>query len=136
MPTSDLAHEWILLQNQFDSYEKHSLLIKLLCVALYSYLWLAGNLFLICLVVVVLWGLDAIWKTYQNRIEIRLLAVEQSLLNDSSAPTAAFQFNSNYLRNRPSNIKLIREYLHQAARPTVVFPYLLLILVPLLGRII
>ena len=29
MPASDAAREWSLLQNQFDSYEKYSLVIKL-----------------------------------------------------------------------------------------------------------
>lgn len=75
MPTSalnSLQHEWLALQEQYDSYEKFSLVIKLVtvilaCVILFAWhqpLWAA------C-IVAILWGQDSIWKTFQNRIAQR-----------------------------------------------------------------
>ncbi len=75
MPTTHLANEWSLLQNQCDSYEKHGLLIKLVAIVLLGTTLLVrpGNEPAIAAVICVLWLQDAIWKTFQHRIETRLL---------------------------------------------------------------
>lgn len=131
METQKFEHEWRLLQNQFDSYEKHSLYIKLLSIiaVLVVEIMDAVNIFIV-LALVVLWLQDAIWKTFQSRIEPRLLQVEKYISEKSEA--SAFQFNSEYQRTRLYGVSLISEYLRQSIRPTVAFPHIVLILIILI----
>ncbi len=135
MENKEFKTEWCLLQNQFDSYEKHSLFIKLVSItALLAVEILAELNVWIIIIFVVLWIQDAIWKTFQSRIETRLLQLE----NQISAQTeeCAFQFNSEYLKLRLTGLALISEYLSQSIRPTVAFPHIVLILMVLVQYII
>ncbi|MFV0277761.1 MAG: hypothetical protein ACK5HY_11320 [Parahaliea sp.] len=95
--------EWVLLQNQYDSYEKLSLLIKLVNIILAALLllvWQAG--LWAGAVVAILWLQDGIWKTYQSRINIRLLEVEAALASESSGAAAGpMQYNQRWLAVRP-----------------------------------
>jgi len=133
MQTTRLAAEWYLLQNQFDSYEKHSLLIKLFSIGILSAAYFTDHLsiFILCLLLI-LWLQDAIWKTFQSRIDVRLLQLEAYLSNEDNRENPdgkAYQFNSLYLQTRPGSIGLIKEYLGQALRPTIAFPHVLLIVI-------
>lgn len=135
MNNNALNTEWCLLQNQFDSYEKHSLYIKLVSVLVLVATLLANapSIFIV-LVLAVLWLQDAIWKTFQSRIEPRLLQLEQWISEQDEQDTnqsqlnqnRAFQFNSYYQRSAFTGIALIGEYLKQALRPTVAFPHIVL----------
>ncbi len=130
---SRFSTEWSLLQKQFDSYEKHSLLIKLFSIGVLAAAYFIDHLsvFILCLLLI-LWLQDAIWKTFQARIDVRLLQLEAYLANEDNLENLdgqAYQFNSLYLQNRPSSAGLIKEYLGQALRPTVAFPHLLLIVI-------
>lgn len=131
MNRSELISEWMLMQKQFDNYENCSLGIKLLCVLVVVGCYLAGLLgWLTLIFVMVLWLQDAIWKTFQSRIEQRLLALELSLSRETNtAELEAFQFNREFQRNSSSSSGLIQEYLAQAIRPTVAYPYVVLVLV-------
>lgn len=123
---SSLHHEWLALQEQYDSYEKFSLLIKLVSVVLSC--WLLFNLQLpiwTMLILAVLWMQDSIWKTFQNRISQRLLIIEHGLSEDQSAP--CMQFNSQWLASRLGGVGILLEYLKQALKPTVAFPHLVMI---------
>ena len=131
MQPSDSAIEWCLLQNQFDSYEKFGLLIKLASVFVLSSAMLvdrAGPM--AACILIVLWLQDAIWKTFQSRIETRLLRLEVLLAGDSAPATGnhqPYQFNSEFIQSRVGAIGLVLEYLRQALRPTVAFPHVVLI---------
>lgn len=129
---SDLAIEWSLLQNQYDSYEKFSLLIKLLSIGIFSTAYLLNKLeFFMLLILLTLWLQDAIWKTFQARIETRILQLEACVSAHGGAQlsgSTAYQFNSLFLKNRPSAAGLIAEYARQAVKPTVAFPHALLLL--------
>lgn len=133
MQISDLANEWSLLQNQFDSYEKYSLLIKLSSIALLSIALILNSInIFIGLLLLILWLQDAIWKTFQSRIETRLLSLEKYFSNEQSLEKMngnAYQFNSDYQKNRPGMMLLINEYCLQAIKPTVAYPYILLLLI-------
>ncbi|MBV1914559.1 MAG: hypothetical protein KUG72_04185 [Pseudomonadales bacterium] len=133
MQTSDLAAEWSLLQNQFDSYEKYSLLIKLTAIGVLAAAYFSDHLSVFVLfLLLTLWLQDAIWKTFQSRIDIRLLQLEQYLSSEhplENRDGKAYQFNSLYLQNRPGSIALVKEYLRQALRPTIAFPHLVLVLI-------
>ncbi|OUS15574.1 hypothetical protein A9Q88_10500 [Gammaproteobacteria bacterium 50_400_T64] len=133
MKKPHLAAEWSLLQNQFDSYEKYSLLIKLANITILATAYFTDHFsaFILCLLLI-LWLQDAIWKTFQSRIDVRLLQLEAYLANEDQLEkpdVKAYQFNSLYLKYRPSSVGLIKEYLSQALRPTIAFPHLLLIVV-------
>lgn len=133
MQKSDLANEWSLLQNQFDSYEKYSLLIKLASIGLLCVAYFLNSLSIFILpLLLILWVQDAIWKTFQSRIETRLLQLEKYISSEEQLNIPndkAYQFNSMYLKNRPSSIGLLKEYLHQAIRPTIAFPHIFLLLI-------
>ena len=133
MQSSGLANEWSILQNQFDSYEKYSLLIKLFSIGVACASYFSNNVNLVALfLLLTLWLQDSIWKTFQSRIETRLLQIESDLSSAHQfehATEKAYQFNSLYLQSRPSNIGLIKEYLRQAIRPTIAFPYAALLLI-------
>lgn len=138
MTNNDLATEWTLLQNQYDSYEKYSLVIKLVNVALFSLLVVMNSAFLLILaMILVLWGQDAIWKTFQSRIESHLLILEKSLTSvQAETQISAFQFNSLFIDKRPSSIGLMVEYAKQALRPTVAFPHMLLVVILLANHLL
>jgi hypothetical protein len=126
METIQYHTEWCLLQNQFDSYEKHSLYIKLLSVIVLVVAEVSASIsvFMI-LALMVLWLQDAIWKTFQSRIETRLLQIEKTIAEQNTGH--AFQFNSEFQQVRLSGLSLINEYFRQSIRPTVAFPHVVLI---------
>ncbi len=132
MQRSEISTEWTLLQNQFDSYEKYSLIIKLSSIGFCSAVYLMGKESVFAFIILMtLWLQDAIWKTFQSRIEIRLLQLERLLVQATDTDdgiSSAFQFNKQYLDNRPTAAGLVKEYLQQALRPTVAFPHILLLL--------
>ena len=137
MTANDLSTEWCLLQNQFDSYEKYSLVIKLAAIIIAAALGIADyNAVVAAAFLLVLWGQDAIWKTFQSRIEMRLLLIEQAIAGEQNQQQHAFQFNSHYQAGSNSGLALILEYCRQAVRPTIAFPHVLLILLVLLELIV
>jgi hypothetical protein len=126
-----IEKEWCLLQAQFDSYEKYSLLIKLTNTGLLCTAYFVDRMSIFVLfLLLILWMQDAIWKTFQSRIETRLLQLETCIFEESDEK--AFQFNSQYLKNRPGSAGLISEYVKQALRPTVAFPHVALVLMQLM----
>ncbi len=128
MKTNEFKTEWCLLQNQFDSYEKHSLYIKLLSVIVLLVAEISDVISIfIVLILMVLWLQDAIWKTFQSRTELRLLQIEKYISEESEE--SEFQFNSEYHRVCLSGLSLINEYFRQSIRPTVAFPHIVLILI-------
>ena len=129
MSVKELGTEWCLLQNQFDSYEKHSLYIKLISIIVLLAANIAGqiNAFTL-LILLVLWLQDAIWKTFQSRTETRLLQIENHIAEAGEESRGhSFQFNSEYHKIRRCGSSLVCEYARQSIRPTVAFPHVLLI---------
>ncbi len=135
MERNEFKTEWCLLQNQFDSYEKHSLYIKLLSIVVLLSAEISNVMsILVVLILMVLWLQDAIWKTFQSRIEPRLLQIEKYISEDSEE--SAFQFNSEYHSVRLSGLSIINEYVRQSIRPTVAFPHIVLILILLVQYVL
>ncbi|MEO8856086.1 MAG: hypothetical protein ABI343_03770, partial [Burkholderiaceae bacterium] len=65
-----LGQEWVTLHNNHERYEGGVLLIKLLAVVLFFAGAVLGlEPWLICLVVLLLWAQEGIFKTYQARLE-------------------------------------------------------------------
>ncbi|MCF2949067.1 hypothetical protein L0668_13175 [Paraglaciecola aquimarina] len=128
---TSLQQEWTTLQNQFDSYEKYSLMIKLFNILVTCCLVFVLDLgcwaIFVCAMI---WLQDGIWKTFQARMGERLEQVENALagadLTDSS--TLGMQFNSAWAESRKGALGLIAEYIKQSLKPTVAYPHVLLII--------
>ena len=124
-----LAQEWTTLQNNHESHERSALLIKLFAVAL-----LAGaritelDLPVVCALVLILWFQEAILKTWQSRLAARLTAVEAMIERGARSGEQPFQLHSQWLAQRAGLTGLLLEYGHSAIRPTVAFPYAVLLL--------
>lgn len=135
MHDSALAKEWRLQQNQFDSYEKFSLLIKLVSIVIAAMVVLtqqesASVTILIVMLLAILWLQDAIWKTFQSRIEARLLTLESAILAENSSgktDVIAYQFNQAFINNRIGGLSTMAEYLKQALRPTIAYPHVVVL---------
>ena len=130
--TPMLSQEWLALQSQYEQYERGALLIKLVCLVLFATgLMLTFNLILAALFVLIFWLQEGIFRTYQTRLGSRILQVEAGLkpgLHQDGGACQPFQLHSEWLRTRPSAMGLLCEYAKNAARPTVAFPYLILLL--------
>jgi hypothetical protein len=132
-----LGQEWITLQNNFEQYEKGALLIKLLAVLLCAVGFaLALHEVVMVLLLLVLWLQEGIFRTSQARLGVRILRIEQGVV---SGERSAFQLHSEWLASRPGLVGLLAEYGRSALRPTVAFPYavllfLIVVLVVLAGR--
>lgn len=131
-----LGLEWQTLQNNHEQHERNALFIKLSSLAI-GLAGLATGVALdwIALLVLLLWVLEGIFKTYQARLAERLLQVE-SLLTQEAPKQAAMQLSTEWMTQRPGGFGLIVEYALSACRPTVTFPYLPLLLAGGLARML
>jgi len=118
------AHEWATLQNNIEGYERLALLIKLLATLGAVQCVLFGMPWLAIAAVLVLWLQEGIFRTSQARLGERILRLE------SAGEVAPHQLHSEWQASRPGTVGLVVEYIRNALRPTVAFPYpLLLVLV-------
>jgi hypothetical protein len=118
-----LGQEWQTLQQCHERHEKNALLIKLVCVVVCVFgLGLQVPMAWLAFCVVLLWGQEAIFKTYQGRIADRMLRVEQ-LLAQAAPEQPAMQLHSEWTAQRPGFVGLMTSYASSACKPTVVFPY-------------
>lgn len=132
------AQEWTTLQNNFERYEHGVLWLKLTAVLVFfmGVVWQIEP-WLLAVLLLVLWLQDAIYKTFQNRLGARLQQLE-SWISESAATQSAspYQLHSAWLAQRKGPAGLLAEYVASALRPTVAFPYgVLLLAVLLLGAI-
>ena len=128
-----LGKEWQTLQDNHEQYEKMSLAVKLLGVALcFITFAVPVDVLLSCAVLMVLWLQEAILRTGQARLGDRLLRIETLLRQADDAPGAgisgAYALHLNWQATRPGTVGLTVEYLSHAQRPTVAFPYVALLL--------
>jgi len=81
------------------------------------------------LLLLVLWLQEAIWKTFQGRTEQRLLVLEKAYQtgHETNNETQPLQFYRHWTETRPGTTKLIAEYLGNAIRPTIAYPYVALL---------
>ena len=123
-----LSQEWQTLQNNHEQYEKGSLLIKLTCLVLWAG-GLAANIdpAWIAVLVLMCWFQDGIYKTYQARLAQRLLCVE-SLIRENQPNSHPMQLYFEWLTLRKRGIGLLLEYAMSACRPTVAYPYAVILL--------
>lgn len=120
------AQEWSVLQKLHERYEFGALTIKLTAIVLFFaglVVELHGTW--LVLLVALLWLQEGIFKTYQARLGTRLLALERGMAADEPMPV--FALHSAWLAQRRGVVGQMREYLGSTLRPTVAFPYLVLL---------
>jgi hypothetical protein len=127
-----LVKEWQSLHNSHEHYEQYALIIKLFSVAvtLFSLAFYHESQ-VIVLILAVLWLQEGIWKTYQARTCLRIELIERALIESN---LIAFQFYNQWAENRPSAVGLIMEYIKNALKPTVIYPYIPLIFITLVAQ--
>ncbi len=127
-----LVKEWQALHHSHERYEQYALIIKLFSVAvtLFSLAFYQESI-VIVLILAVLWLQEGIWKTYQARAYNRIKLIEQALPENN---LGAFQFYRQWSENRPSSAGLVVEYIKNALKPTVIFPYIPLIFITLITQ--
>ncbi|WP_211197859.1 hypothetical protein [Permianibacter fluminis] len=124
---TELSSEWSLLQQHFYRYEQQALLIKLLAVVLTALAVLQLADWRLLPLLAILWLQEAMLRTWQARLADRSLKLEQALRASGDA-LPAWQLHSDWLASRPGQLALLRDYLGNALRPTVAFPYVVLVL--------
>lgn len=123
-----LAQEWTTLQNNHESYERSALLIKLVAVVLSAFAWVLGlDVAVLCALVLMLWFQEAVLKTWQIRLAARLIAIEVVFKRGPQSGDEPFQLHSQWLVQRSGLAGLLVEYARSASRPTVAFPYAVLV---------
>ncbi len=124
---NEFQNEWAIIHRDIEKYERFSLVIKLFSVliSVLSMAYVVDKWFVVVLILI-LWLQDGIWKTFQKRLETRIIFVEQKLQNEADENSMAFQLYSQWEEKRQGITGLIKEYLLNAAKPTVAYPYVLL----------
>lgn len=124
--TQLLSQEWQTLHQDHERYDRYGLLIKLTAtLAALLTIGFTMSLPLALAFVLVLWLQEGIWRTVQARTGARLLIIERTL--KEPANQAAMQFYSEWEASRPGIRALIKEYLRNAMRPTIAYPYIALL---------
>jgi len=120
-----LPLQWETLHNNYESYEQYSLIIKLVTISLTVLsITFALNTMLIFFIISILWLQEGIWKTYQSRLSDVIIKLEKE-------NRAAYPIYSQWQEERPSTIELVSEYISNALKPTVAFPYAPLVVIVL-----
>lgn len=131
---NDFQNEWVIIHSDIERYERYSLVIKLFSVLITVLsVALAVNEGFAVVLLLVLWLQDGIWTTFQKRLEERIRFIEQKLKIVVDKNDAAFQLYSQWQDKQQSSTRVIKEYLLNALKPTVVFPHVLLILLMLIA---
>lgn len=127
-----LQNEWAIIHSDIENYERYSLVIKLFAVltSLASMACSIGMIFSVSLTLI-LWIQDGIWKTFQQRLGARITIIEKNLQHKNTGDNLAFQLYSQWEGQRQGAVGLIKEYLSNAAKPTVAYPYALLVVLAL-----
>jgi len=125
---NDFQNEWAIIHSDIEKYERFSLIIKLFTVLIFILSKaIAIETLLAISLILVLWLQDGIWKTFQKRLESRILIIEDNIENNHNDKGTAFQLYSKWQTNRSSSLALIKEYLFNSLKPTVAYPYIALI---------
>lgn len=122
------GREWTTLQNNYERYEFGALLVKLAAIVLFfAAMALALEPEFVGLLMAVLWLQEGIFKTYQSRLGERLLHIEQVLAAGGAPAGPPFQLHTDWMARRSGAAGLLAQYLGSAMRPTVAFPYAVLL---------
>ena len=131
----DLQQQWITLHNNVEKSESLTLILKMLAVlVLVSGLIAKLSVIIIVLLLLVIWLQEGIWKTFQSRTELHLLAIEKA--SSDNDENFGLSFYSKWNDSRPGFKTLIFQYISNSLRPTVAYPYVVLLLISFMPKII
>ncbi len=122
-----LLKQWQTLHNSHEDYEKYALIIKLVAIASTFLIFTFSITTLVALLLIAaLWLQEGIWKTFQSRTAGAIMAIEEKLaLNETEQ---LYLFYKQWTANRPNSKTLVTEYIKNSLKPTVIYPYLPLLL--------
>jgi hypothetical protein len=129
-----LSQQWLSLHNDHEQYERYALLIKLfaIVITLTSFVFSMPPLITTVLLVIT-WLLEGVWKTFQTRTASAIITIEKKLIEnevieEGKKPVTYYSMYSQWQANRRDLNTLFREYITSSLKPTVLFPYLLLLM--------
>ena len=146
-----LLDQWKTLHNTHESYEKYALVIKLVAiVASMTTFIFSVHIVATLLLLAIFWLQEGIWKTFQSRAAGAIITIENRLaytftatdididavigeVNESTQPYLVY---TDWQKKRSSTIGLINEYIKNSLKPTVVYPYVPLMLIILAIKMI
>jgi hypothetical protein len=132
-----LVEQWQTLHNNHETYENYALIIKLVAttITLFAFAFSVAT-FVTLLILATLWLQEGIWKTFQQRTANAIITIEDKLaqneVEQKDESNEAYLLYKHWQVNRPNTKKLIAEYVSNSLKPTVMYPYLPLLLVVLI----
>jgi hypothetical protein len=132
-----LVEQWQTLHNNHENYESYALIIKLVATAITLFAFtLSVATLVVFFILAILWLQEGIWKTFQQRTANAIIAIEDKLdiHNDEQSKESMkpYLVYKQWQENRPNTQTLIVEYVSNSLKPTVMYPYLPLMLVVLI----
>ncbi|WP_057180249.1 MULTISPECIES: hypothetical protein [Colwellia] len=129
-----LLQQWQTLHNSHENYEHYALIIKLVATTITLLTFTFAITMLVSLTLLaVLWLQEGIWKTFQCRTANAIMVIEDKLvLNEAEQTSESMQpylMYKQWQMNRPTSKVLISEYVSNSLKPTVLYPYIPLMLV-------
>jgi len=105
------TEEWVVLHRDYEKYEQFALVIKLVTVVVCLVCLVSSiHLVLSTLLILTLWFMEGVWKTFQARMGERILTIEKALVDSNELKQPPFQFYSEWELNRPRKFGLVKEY--------------------------
>lgn len=129
-----LLKQWQTLHICHENYEQYALIIKLFAIACTVVaISLSVSLLLSLFLLSIVWLQEAIWKTYQSRLAHAIMLIEEKMTcndaEDNDKLEQPYLLYKEWQLKRPNNKQLIKEYIVNSIKPTVIYPYLPLILI-------
>lgn len=121
---AEVIAEWQEVHLSIERYEGAALWLKLSAVLLVVFYLTSALGTLWCLLLLfVLWLMEGIWRTSQLRLVTRIENLEALLASDTDVRNVPFQLYREFAASRGSVGALLGEYVGNALRPTVAYPY-------------
>lgn len=125
-----LQREWEILHREHEQSERSTAMLKAGAVLLsFATLAIAVDILLSGLLIMVLWVQEGITRTVQARVGARLLQIENMLRATHGNVDSAFQLHTTWQDARGGTMALVGDYARHALRPTVAYPYVMLLVI-------
>ena len=136
-----LSHQWLSLHSDHEQYERYALLIKLSAIIITLTTVIFPNTYLGTIVLLLItWVMEAVWKTFQARTASAIITIEGQLIDnelnkEEEKPVNHYTMYSQWQANRRGLNTLLREYITSSLKPTVLLPYIPLLMLVIILEI-
>ena len=132
-----LLAQWQTLHNNHECYENYALIIKLVATAITLFACtFSVATYVALLILATIWLQEGIWKTFQQRTANAIITIEDKLALNENEPSnelvKPYLVHKQWQGNRSTTKALIAEYVSNSLKPTVLYPYVPLMLVVLI----